>query len=191
MVGLARGHHPHAMLAGETDGVAAAGLRYPLANPVAAVKEHARPGLGDHRAVGDGVHFACQKLVDIVGQKLDPVRIDAAQVGSHQRMGDNGSLARGSARGEQNGFAESGECSGGDNAHETSSYREPQCPCLGEVPRFPSMPSRPTFGLRSRRQSWRQATTPLAGPKVASNRHGRCRSCVRTSSTQPTLLKPG
>ena len=81
-------------LAGDADGVAAAGFRDPLADPVLPVEQQARTAFGNHAALRVRVHFARQQLIDVEGQQLDAVRIDAAQVGGDQRSRHDGGLVR-------------------------------------------------------------------------------------------------
>ena len=84
MVGLAGHHHRHAVLFRDADTMRAADFRDPLSDSVFSVVEQARAHLGDHVTVGDLAHVARLQLLDVVGQQLDSMRIDAAEIGFHQ-----------------------------------------------------------------------------------------------------------
>ena len=73
MVRVAGDHHTGAVLPGQTHRMTATRLRHVLADPVLAVVQQARAGLGDHVAVHVGADVAGAQLLDVDGQHEDPV----------------------------------------------------------------------------------------------------------------------
>ena len=111
---------PHPVPARQAHGVRAAGFRHPLAQPILPVEMQATAALGDHPAIGLGVHLAGQQLIDVERQQLNAVGIHAAQVGGNQAGGgDLGFVARHSGA-LQDGFAEMRQFGDRDGGHVVS-----------------------------------------------------------------------
>jgi hypothetical protein len=92
------------MLVRQPHGMSAADARDLLSGSVRAVIQQACSGFQRDAAFGAGVHVAALDLFHVVRQQLHAVRIHAAQVGGHQRFGDQ---ARGGPR-EGRGFQQPG-----------------------------------------------------------------------------------
>jgi hypothetical protein len=120
VVRLARNGQTDTVLPGDANGMAAAGLRDPLPETVLAIEEEAASALADHVPIRARVHFAGQHLLDVKGQKLDPMGIDAAQIRGHQTGRADLGLVPRHPRSFQDGFAEMGEFFDSDGWHESS-----------------------------------------------------------------------
>ena len=85
MIGFARHHQRHPMWLRDAEGMIAADLGARLSDAVLAVVGQAAAGFAHDAAHRIAIHVARFHLLDVVGQQLDAMGIDAAQIGGDER----------------------------------------------------------------------------------------------------------
>ena len=94
VIRFARHYHRCPVRVGQPDRMTAADLRDPLADAKFSVVAEAAGVFARDVAVSFYVDVAHLNLFEVIGQQLQTVRIDAAQVGGHERSGHQASLGR-------------------------------------------------------------------------------------------------